>query len=570
MKLNHLFFALPALLMVGCTQVPVLQHKAVFEDFVYQGNDDYYNQHPLQADDEFYNPILPGWYSDPSICSDGKGNYFMVTSTFGYYPGVPLFHSTDMVNWRQVGHILTRPEQLPLERSSVSTGGIFAASIFYNKYNDTYYMITTNMGRMMRGQQGNFIVKSKDPLSGEWSDPIWLEDMNGIDPSLFFDEDGKAYVVHCGMGRNAKYPGCNQMIMHEYDVQNDKVIVESATVLAEGGAFPEDQPIALEGPHLYKWNGMYYLMCAEGGTELGHSEVIFRSNDLHGKFVAWEKNPILTQRTLGDRQDGVYCTGHADIVQDPQGGWWSVFLGTRRIDGEMENLGRETFMMPVRWSDDGWPYMTQGDDQVPLILKMPGAKRSEQVTFGNFSISDDFTLTKLADYWVTAHDAATAKYSLTELPGTLVLNCDTMTLCNIQGSAAYVGRRLQHHQFRATTRMYFQPEAGEWAGMVLLKNENLQYYLAVGAESIEVQKIGEKDAYDVLASAPLKGEKDFTLCIEGTNKGKTFDFSYSTDGGRTWNMLLAGADADYLATHYSANGSSSFTGTTVGMYAVKR
>ncbi|MBQ9499976.1 MAG: family 43 glycosylhydrolase, partial [Bacteroidaceae bacterium] len=154
------------------TQVPVLQHKAVFEDFVYQGNDEFYNQHPLQSDDEFYNPILPGWYSDPSICADDKGNYFMVTSTFGYYPGVPLFHSTDMLNWRQVGHILTRPEQLPLEGALVSTGGIFAASIFYNKYNDTYYMITTNMNRMMRGQNGNFIVKSKNPLSGEWSDPI--------------------------------------------------------------------------------------------------------------------------------------------------------------------------------------------------------------------------------------------------------------------------------------------------------------------------------------------------------------------------------------------------------------
>lgn len=125
-------------------------------------------------------------------------------------------------------------------------------------------------------------------------------------------------------------------------------------MIADRGAFPKQQPMCLEGPHLYKINGKYYLLCAEGGTELNHSEVVFRSDSLWGDYRAWEKNPILTQRTLPERKDGVYCAGHADLFQDIHGKWWSVFLASRRIDGKLENLGRETFLMPVRWTDDGW------------------------------------------------------------------------------------------------------------------------------------------------------------------------------------------------------------------------
>jgi alpha-N-arabinofuranosidase len=171
-------------LLTACR--PSLQEGvAVFEDFTYEGKDSFYESNPLPGEDYVYNPILPGWYSDPSICTNGEGDYFLVTSSFSYFPGVPIFHSRDLVNWKQIGHVLNRPSQLVnLDRQGIS-GGIFAPDIKYNPANRTYYMITTNVGA------GNFVVKTEDPF-GEWSDPIMLPQVQGIDPSLFFDDDGKA------------------------------------------------------------------------------------------------------------------------------------------------------------------------------------------------------------------------------------------------------------------------------------------------------------------------------------------------------------------------------------------
>ena len=167
----------------------VKDSTALFDYFTYKGNDDFYKENPLPDDESFYNPILPGWYSDPSICTNGEGDYFLVTSTFTYFPGVPIFHSRDLVNWKQVGHVLSRPSQLVNMKGQHVSGGIFAPAISYNPHNKTYYMVTTNVGA------GNFFVKTQDPF-GEWSDPIMLPEVGGIDPSFFFDEDGKAYIVN--------------------------------------------------------------------------------------------------------------------------------------------------------------------------------------------------------------------------------------------------------------------------------------------------------------------------------------------------------------------------------------
>jgi alpha-N-arabinofuranosidase len=194
---------------------------AVFERFTYEGKDALYEAHPLPGADAAYNPILPGWYSDPSICTNGEGDYFLVTSTFSYFPGVPIFHSRDLVNWKQVGHVLDRPSQLTgLDRQHTS-GGIFAPDIKYNPANKTYYMITTNVGT------GNFLVKTQDPF-GAWSEPILLPQVQGIDPSLFFDDDGRAYIVNNddAPGGRPEYDGHRTIRIVEYDVQNDCTIGE--------------------------------------------------------------------------------------------------------------------------------------------------------------------------------------------------------------------------------------------------------------------------------------------------------------------------------------------------------
>ncbi len=533
---------------------------AIFDSFTYEGNDDYYAANPLADESSFYNPILPGWYSDPTICTNGDGDYFLATSTFTYFPGVPLFHSRDLVNWKQVGHILSRPSQLQnMEKQHVS-GGIFAPDIAYNPANKTYYMITTNVGA------GNFFVKTQDPF-GEWSDPIMLPDIHGIDPAFFFDEDGKAYIVNNddAPDGNPEYPGHRTVRVVEFDTASDKCVGERKIVVNKG-CRPEEKPIWCEGPHIYKVKGQYYLMTAEGGTRTWHSEVIYRGPSPFGPFTPWEGNPILTQRTLDkSRENPITCAGHADLVQTKEGDWWSVFLACRPVSGDMENLGRETFMMPVKWTDDGWPYMTREGETVPMQLRRDGVKREADVTFGNFARRDDFTDSILGMDWMTLRGTADDLYSLTRNPGYLTIKCADVTSAE-KAVIPYIGRRIHHHNYVATTNVTFAPEhEKQCAGMLLMKDETHQYFLAKtrdeNGNSVVLRKIME-NGHEDLASKPI-ADDIHTLNLKVESKGLELSFSYSADGGKTWEEVASGVDGGFTSTAKAGG----FTGTTIGLYA---
>ncbi len=548
-----------SLALASCTSVEVPNGTALFDNFVYEGHDSFYTENPLPGEDYYYSPILAGWYSDPSMCTNGKGDYFIVASTFTYYPGVPLFHSRDLMNWKLIGHVLNRPSQLVnFDRQHVS-GGIFAPAIEYNPANETYYMVTTNVGA------GNFYVKTKDPFAGEWSDPIMLPEVLGIDPSFFFDDDGKAYIINNDDAPDYKpeYDGHRTLRVVEFDVENDRTIGERRIVLNKG-VRPEEKPIWIEGPHIYKINGMYYIMSAEGGTSDMHSEVILRSKSVWGPYEPWEGNPILTQRNLpADRANAVTCAGHADMLPDANGNWWAIFLACRPYAGNMENLGRETFMLPVTWTEDGWPIITKPGEQVPMIVQMPGVKRSDDVTFGNFSKSDDFDQPALGMEWMTLRAAGTEHYSLSDMPGYLKLSCSP-NLATQRTTPALILRRIHHHEFTAQTRMYFNPAESEAAGMLLFKDERHQYFLKVyqqdGAKQIAVEKVGRTN--EVLASTPLPDCQFVDLQI--TSDGPTFSFSFAPDG-KDMQALKEGVSADYLTTALAGG----FTGTTIGLYAIK-
>ena len=513
---------------------------AVFESFRYEGRDAVYPAHPLSGKDVVYNPILPGWYSDPSICTNGEGDYFLATSTFSYFPGVPIFHSRDLVNWKQVGHVLDRPSQLTGLGRQHTSGGIYAPDIKYNPKNRTYYMITTNVGT------GNFLVKTQDPF-GAWSDPILLPQVQGIDPSLFFDDDGKAYIVNNdeAPGGKPEYDGHRTIRIVEYDVENDCTIGERR-IIVNKGVDPAAKPIWIEGPHLYKIDGKYFLMCAEGGTSDQHSEVIFRSDSPMGEYKPWHRNPILTQRHLpADRPDPVTCTGHADLVKTPDGAWWGVFLGCRPTKKGFENLGRETFLMPVRWSQDGFPFFLEGEETVPLIVRHPGTRVE-----GN----------PLDQAWMTLRGPATGLYALKG--GALELTCSPMHATRFE-TPALILRRLQHHAFTASTRMRFIPEGSEAAGLLLYKDERHQLFLKVclvdGNPTICLERSGET----LSCKALPKTFSTVDLAI-ASDDGLTFRFGYAVDG-REMRTLIAGVDASYLSTAVAGG----FTGTTVGPYAVK-
>lgn len=530
--------------------------RAYFDYFNYTGNDDFYNENPLTQEDQFYNPILPGWYSDPSICKRGD-DYFLVTSTFSYFPGVPIFHSTDLVNWKQIGHVLDRTSQLPLDGQRIGEG-IFAPAISYNPHNETFYMITTNIRR------GNFFVKTKDPF-GEWSDPVWLPEVQGIDPSIFFDDDGKAYIVNNDAPDGKPlYQGHRAIRVQEFDWKTEKVF-GPRKMIVNGGVNIEEKPIWIEGPHIYKINGMYYLMDAEGGSGPQHSEVIFRSKNPMGPYIPWDKNPILTQRHLDpNRPNPIGWAGHADLVQDKAGDWWGVFLACRPIDNEFENLGRETFLMPVKWSDDGFPYMTQDDDLIPMIVEKKGTKR-KNVTFGNFSVKDDFSKAEPGLEWMTLRTPATELYSLQNPTGFLSLTC-TENKATQRKTPALVLRRLQHHKFEVETKLIFDPAENDAAGLLLLKDEGHQYFLSVSKANkkreISLLKIS-RSGENKLASSLIKGGS-YPLGLKIVSHGKTFDFYYAQKENK-WELLCADIDAHYLST----DNSYGFTGTTIGMYAVK-
>ena len=537
--------------------------EALFDNFSYKGMDVFYENNPLSDDSSFFNPILPGWYSDPSICTNGEGDYYMATSTFTYFPGVPLFHSRDLVNWRQVGHILNRPSQLVNMEGQHVSGGIFAPAISYNPHNKTYYMVTTNVGA------GNFYVKTQDPC-GEWSDPIPLPEVGGIDPSFFFDDDGKAYIVNNDDAPDFKpeYSGHRTIRVQEFDWKNDRT-VGPRKILVNKGVHPEDKPIWIEGPHLYKINGYYYLMDAEGGTGPQHSEVIFRSQSPFGPFKAWDKNPILTQRHLNpDRPNPITCAGHADLIQTVEGDWWAVFLACRPLNNQFENLGRETFLMPVRWSRDGFPYITECNELVPMILKCDGVKRDSVVTFGNFTEMEEFDNPALGMQWMTLRTPATELYSLTEHAGFLTLKCSE-TSAKEKKTPAFVCRRMQHHCFESVTRMLFNPaDDSEKAGVLLFKDETHQYFFSVGQNGggrvVRLEQIGKEADLEVAFDEVPASQKEFYLKVVST--GMLFEFYYSLDGGEKWITLSKGVDAKFLSTAEAGG----FTGTTIGLYAVKK
>jgi alpha-N-arabinofuranosidase len=287
----------------------------------------------------FGNPVLPGCHPDPSICRAGD-DFYLVTSTFEWFPGLPVFHSRDLVHWRRIGHALDRPEQLPLDGVPAS-GGLYAPTLRH--HDGTFYLVCT----LVDGPEwsGHFVMTASDP-AGPWSDAHRL-DGEGIDPSLFFDDDGRAWCT--GTRPTGRYEGHTEIWLREFDPAALALTGEEHVIWdgALKGA------IWSEGSHLYKAGGRYYLLTAEGGTALDHAVMVARADAVTGPYEGNPRNPILTNRNLGAGHP-IVGAGHADLVETPGGEWWMVLLAMRPHHGDRCALGRETFLAPVVW-EDGWP-----------------------------------------------------------------------------------------------------------------------------------------------------------------------------------------------------------------------
>ncbi|WP_211345655.1 glycoside hydrolase family 43 protein [Paraflavitalea soli] len=534
-------------------------NEPVFTRFSYQGNDRLYTDNPLQ-EGEFYSPILQGCYPDPSITRKGN-DYYLVNSSFSMVPGVPIFHSNDLVNWKQLGHVLDRPSQLKVEKAGISAG-IYAPDIKYNPHNNTFYMITTQIA----GGIGNMVVKTQDPAKG-WSDVIKLK-FDGIDPSLFFDDNGKAYVVHNDAPPRGKalYNGHRVIKIWEYDLEKDAVIEGTDKIIVDGGVDITQKPIWIEGPHLYKKNGRYYLMCAEGGTGGWHSEVIFVSDDPKGPFKPANNNPILTQRHFPkDRANKVDWAGHADLVEGPGGKYYGVFLAVRPNEKQRVNTGRETFILPVDWSGE-WPVFENGLVPLKARTKMPAGVKNQAGTNGflpngNFSFTDDLTATRLDFRWIGVRGAR-ENFSSTSKAGVRIKPYPVTIKATEPTSTLFL--RQQHAHFEATVQLQYKPASEkDLAGIVCYQKETFQYVFGItkkGNDDYVVLERTENGKSTVVASEKITLGNALQLKVAA--QGDAYTFSYSTNG-QAFTALGGTVSGDILSTDVAGG----FTGALIGLYA---
>lgn len=519
-----------------------------------------------QSKEYFTNPILAGFYPDPSICKVGD-DYYLINSTFAYYPGLPIFHSKDLVNWTLIGHALDRPEQLNLDGAGVSRG-LFAPAIEYHE--GVYYVTCTQIDG-----GGNFVVTAKDP-AGPWSNPVWLKEVLGIDPSLYFDDDGKAYIVYNSDAPDNKplYSGHRTIRIVEFDYKNLKVATQPR-ILVNGGTNIEEKPIWIEGPHIYKKDGYYYLMAAQGGTAHDHSEVIFRSKSLNEPFEPYKNNPILTQKHLDpERKNPITSTGHADLVEGPDGEWWAVFLGCRpysKAKDDYYNTGRETFLAPVKWKD-GWPIINPDFEEVQyrysLRFKTSEVKPPIPLS-GNFTIRDNFEDSKLRSNWIFLRTVRQPWYDLSSKKGYLSLRVRPETSSE-KVNPSFVAHRQQHLVGSASTALEFDPKSDkEKAGLIIFQNENYFYFLCKSLEDdVPVVQLfkskGGKEItreMDLLASRKLDPEVK-TLHVRIETDRDTYTFSYATAPGK-WNTLKDGVDGKFLSIREAGG----FVGAVFALYA---
>ena len=537
-------------------ETPRPEPGAVFDWFEYTGRDEVFATSLPQ--DSYRNPILAGFYPDPSLCRVGE-DYYLVNSSFAYFPAVPIFHSRDLVRWTQIGHVLDRPSQIKLDSLGVSRG-IFAPTIRYHA--GVFYMVTT----LVDGG-GNFFVTATNP-AGPWSDPVWLSEIDGIDPSFLFDDDGRAYLLNNGPPPDGRplYDGHRAIWLQEFDLASQRPMGQR-TIIVNGGVDLSTKPIWIEGPHILKKDGWYYLIAAEGGTAEGHSQVAFRSRSVRGPYVPCARNPILTQRTLDpNRPHPVTSTGHADFVATPDGAWWSVFLGCRPYAGNLYNTGRETFMLPVTWTEDG-PAILPDGASVPFTVpgpRLPAVPDPKIPLTGNFTWRDEFDGPRLAFAWNTLRNASEPCYDLGARGGSLTLRARSVSLRD-PDQPSFVGRRQQHARFTTTAAVLVPEAAGVSAGLTAFQNESHHFFLAVQVHAAKTEVYLERvagAAPETIASVevPVTAGEPVLLRIEGD--GRDYSFACATSAG-AWTSLMDKVDGSILSTSVAGG----FVGTYLGLHA---
>ncbi len=518
----------------------------------------------VPGDTQFRNPVVAGFYPDPSVVRVGD-DFYLVASTFGYFPGLPVFHSTDLVSWRQVGNAIHRPGQINYGEKEELTRGLFAATI--NHHDGTFYVANT----CFYCDGGNFVVTATDP-AGPWSDPVWLG-FTGIDPSVFFDEDGSAWVVHNDVpDGELRYGGHRAIWLQRFDFDKGEKVGERL-LLVDAGFEPDTNPEHVEGPHIFRHDGWYYLTAAEGGTGEQHAQMVWRSRSVTGPYEGFAGNPVLTQRDLPyERPEKITSTGHAQFVELADGSWWAVFLATRPYRGNQYNLGRETFLLPVTWKD-GWPVVLERGEPVPLVLDRPDLPRNAQPipTTGPMAWTERFDADALPLQWLSFHPPVGEWFrtgdGLRLVPSTTSIGA----FGSEPGQPSYLGHRLQHHKATLeATLAPFDPALGELAGLALVQNEYGHYVLGIERDDAGVavslyRRAGRDGAMrgDRLVRIPLPSTAapvSLRFVLDAPRLGAAYAV-----GDGDWKEVATGLDLGLVSVDVAGG----FIGNTFGPYALR-
>lgn len=494
----------------------------------------------------YSNPIIPGFHPDPSICRVG-GDFFLVTSSFSCFPGLPVFHSRDLTHWRRIANALDRPSQLDLDGAGHSRG-LFAPTIRH--WRGTFYLVCTQVDRV-----GTFVVTATDPR-GPWSEPVRLLGAEGIDPSLFFDDDGRCWYTGTRPAPEGEaYFGNWEVYVQEFDPLGLTLVGEPRGIWR--GAL-RDCPWP-EGPHLYRVGPWYYLLAAEGGTEARHAVSVARGKEILGPWEGNPSNPILTHRHLGGGSP-IVNVGHGDLVDDGVGGWWMVLLGSRP-QGGVCNLGRETFLVPVVW-EGGWPVASPGTGRVEETYPAPALREAPtQPELGCEHFEDPL----LSPRWVTLRTPREDFFSLTERPGFLRLRLLGSTLRE-NAHAAFLGIRQEHHDYYLRGALEFRPGApGEAAGLALVQSADYQYRLEVG--TAEGEESGREARVILAAGGPdqvvaRRGIEGDRVVLSVLSRDQRLSFGCGPSPGRV-EVFADDLDGRVLSTERAGG----FVGTLLGVFA---
>lgn len=484
----------------------------------------------------FQNPILSGFNPDPSICRVGE-DYYMVTSSFTWFPGLPIFHSKDLVNWELIGHGIDRPGLINMQGIN-DNDGLWAPTIRYHK--GLFYIINT-----ANKCGGNFFITATNP-QGPWSDPVWLKDASGIDPSLFWDDNGKCYYTGNWWNFEKSWSSQCAVWSQELDLTTATFIGERK-ILTYGHA---NNATFAEGPHIYKINKKYLLLMAEGGSGYHHAVTVHHSDSISGSYVSDKTNPVLTHRHLGANYP-IQSPGHADLVQTQNGEWWAVVLAKRMIKGKSP-LARETFLCKVDF-----------ENRTPIFNPGYGTILSEQqrpnlpwTPVKETPIRDNFDTVKLNLGWYTVRTPLRDFYQIEK--GKLLLSLQPEVIDSLTNASMLI-QKVKHQQFTACTKLEFQTKKeNEQAGLILYRTANGYYSLLKGKTNITLVKM-HLEKKIIVEQQPYNNPIVYLKVI---GDGLEAVFSY----GETENdMRIIGGTQNLEVI--SDNKVNKFNGTGVGMYA---